>query len=83
MEKGTRAYDPCGQLIGSAMKVHSALGPGFLESVYKNALALEPRRAGLKVEQEKSISVFYEGELVGAFVADPLINDTLTGSVSL
>ena len=70
-------HDLCGQLIGSAMRVHSALGPGFLESVYQNALALELRRAGLKVEQEKPIAVFYEGELVGAFTADLLINDTL------
>jgi GxxExxY protein len=77
MEEGTKAYDLCGQLIGYAMKVHSALGTGFLESVYQNALALELRRAGLKVEQERPISVFYEGELVGAFMADLLINDTL------
>jgi GxxExxY protein len=77
MEKGAKAYDLCGQLIGYAMKVHSALGTGFLESVYQNVLALELRRAGLKVEQERPISVFYEGELVGAFVADLLVNDTL------
>jgi len=76
-EEGTKEYDLCGQLIGCAMKVHSALGTGFLESVYQNALALELRRAGLKVEQEKPISVFYEGELVGAFMVDLLINDTL------
>jgi GxxExxY protein len=57
MEEEARAYDLCGQVIGYAMKVHSALGPGFLESVYKNALALELRRAGIRSEQEKSISV--------------------------
>jgi len=77
MEEEARAYDLCGQVIGYAMKVHSALGPGFLESVYKNALALELRRAGLRIEQEKPISVSYEGELVGAFMTDLLINDTL------
>jgi GxxExxY protein len=59
------------------MKVHSALGTGFLESVYQNALALELRRAGLKVGQERPVSVFHKGELVGAFMADLLINDTL------
>ena len=59
------------------MKIHSTLGSGFLESVYQCALALELRRAGLKVESEKSISVRYEGELIGAFVADLLINDVL------
>jgi GxxExxY protein len=70
-------YDLAGKVIGLAMKVHSTLGAGFLESVYQNALVLELRRSGLKVETEKSVSVFYAGELVGAFVADVLVNDTL------
>jgi GxxExxY protein len=75
MEEG-EGYDLCGQVIGFAMKVHTALGPGFLESIYQNALALELRRAGFKVELEKPISVHYEQELVGAFTADLLVNDT-------
>jgi GxxExxY protein len=69
-------YDLCGQIIGLAMKVHSKLGSGFLESVYRNSLALELRKAGLTVELERPISVYYEGELVGAFVADIFVNDT-------
>ena len=73
---GEEAYDLCGQIIGLAMKVHSTLGSGFLESVYQNALALELRKAGFKVELEKPISVHYEGELVGAFTADLLVNET-------
>ena len=72
-----QTYDLAGKVIGFAMKVHSNLGPGFLESVYQNALALELRRAGMKIESAKAISVFYEGELVGAFVADLLVNDVL------
>jgi GxxExxY protein len=71
------AYDLAGKVIGLAMKVHSTLGAGFLESVYQNALALELRRSGMKVETEKPIDVRYEGELVGAFAADLLINDIL------
>ena|SRR5438132_13293524 len=72
-----QTYDLAGKVIGFAMKVHSNLGPGFLESVYQNALALELGRAGMKIEAEKAISVFYQGGLVGAFVADLFVNDVL------
>jgi|SRR5579864_5969190 len=77
MKEAPEQYDLPGKVIGFAMKIHSALGAGFLESVYQNALSLELRRAGLKVEAEKPISVRYEGELIGAFVADLLVNDVL------
>lgn len=62
-------------IIGCAMKVHSALGPGFLESVYAKALAYELRKAGLKVECEKRINVTYEGVMVVEFSADKLVAD--------
>jgi GxxExxY protein len=61
------------KIIGCAMKVHSALGPGFLESVYQKALAHELQKAGLKVECEKAITVRYDGVLVGDFSADMLV----------
>jgi GxxExxY protein len=77
IDEESKEYDLCGQVIGAAMKVHSTLGPGFLESVYQNALIWELRRAGLKSEAEKPISVHYDGQLVGAFTADLLVNDSL------
>jgi GxxExxY protein len=61
------------KIIGCAMKVHSALGPGFLESVYAKALAHELRTAGLGVECEKPIIVKYDGVVVGDFFADKLV----------
>jgi GxxExxY protein len=63
-----------GRIIGRAMKVHRTLGPGYLESVYLNALALELRRAGHTVECEKEILVRYEGVVVGTFRADMLVD---------
>ena len=59
------------------MKVHRQLGPGFLESVYRNALAFELRRAGLEVEIDRHITVKYEHVIVGDFVADLVINEIL------
>ena len=58
------------QIIGCAMKVHSTLGPGFLESVYVKALVHELAKAGLRTESQKPISVTYDGVVVGEFSAD-------------
>jgi GxxExxY protein len=65
------------KIIGCAMKVHSALGPGFLESVYQKALAHELQKARLKVECEKPITVRYDGVVVGDFSADMLVEGTI------
>jgi len=58
------------KIIGCAMRVHQALGPGFLESVYENALAHELRKEGLEVERQLPIGVMYDGVPVGDFIAD-------------
>ena len=70
-------YDLAGQVIGLAMKVHRALGPGFLESVYQKALLYELSKAGFKVESDRLIQVRYEGVIVGDFKADLFVNDEL------
>lgn len=62
------------QIIGCAMKVHDTFGPGFLESVYQNALAVELRKAGLGVECEKRLQVLYGEIVVGDFIADLVVN---------
>jgi GxxExxY protein len=66
-----------GTVIGCAMRVHSTLGPGFLESVYQNALVHELRKAGLACETGVAIPVFYDGVVVGTFVADIVVNQSL------
>ena len=77
IEEVSETYDLCGQIIGLAMRVHSTLGPGFLESVYQNALVWELRKSGFKSEAQKPISVQYDGQIVGAFAADLLVNDSV------
>jgi GxxExxY protein len=61
------------RIIGCAYAVHNALGPGFLEKVYENALRLELDEAGLAVEQQQPIPVCYRGQLVGDFYADLIV----------
>lgn len=73
MEENQGGYDLAGVVIGLAMKVHSALGPGFLESVYENALAIELEEAGVPFERQKKIDVRYKNRIVGDFVCDFLI----------
>lgn len=63
------------EIIKSFYRVYNSLGYGFLEKVYENALAYELRKAGLKVNQQEPVSVFYEGIKVGEYFADLLIAD--------
>jgi len=65
------------QVIGCAMRVHTVLGPGYLESVYEHALAHELRKAGLHVECQRPIRVWYDGVVVGDFLADLFVEDRL------
>jgi len=65
------------RIIGCAMKVYGALGPGFAEAVYQKALAHELHKAGLAVECETPIQVRYDGVVVGDFSADMLVEHTV------
>src|SRR4051812_43139906 len=49
------------EIIGAALKVHSELGPGLLESTYEACLAYEARKAGLHVETQVALPVIYDG----------------------
>jgi GxxExxY protein len=50
------------RIIGAAVEVHSNLGPGLLESVYQDCLAVELRRRELRVERERQVPLVYKGE---------------------
>ena len=52
--------DLTGRIIGCAMRVHTVLGAGLLESAYEACLCYELRKAGLKVEQQKPVPLIYE-----------------------
>ena len=54
-----------GEIVRGAMCVHTALGPGLLESVYRTALVHELTKRGLKVVPEKPIRIHYDGVDLG------------------
>jgi len=51
--------------IGAALEVHRILGPGFLESIYEEALAIELELRGISFERQKMIGVSYKGRRIG------------------
>ncbi len=62
-------------IIGAAFRVHKALGFGFLEKVYENALCLELAELGLKARQQAPIEVWYRGQIVGEYYCDLLVEN--------
>ena len=65
------------RVIQCAFTVSNTLGCGFLEKVYENALAHELRKAGLQVQQQHGITVYYDGVAVGEYTADLLVEGVL------
>ncbi len=65
------------RVIGCVHVVSNTLGIGFVEKVYENALAHSLRKNGLRVAQQHPIEVTFDGILVGDFVADLLVQDTV------
>jgi GxxExxY protein len=65
------------RIIGCAWTVATALGSGFLEKVYENALAHELRKAGLAAEQQRGMTVAYDGVIVGEYFVDLLVENAV------
>ena len=64
-------------ILNAFYKVHRKLGYGFNEKVYENSLAIELRKLGLRVAQQHEIEVFYDGEQVGTYFADLIVNEVV------
>jgi len=65
------------KIIGCAYKVYNELGFGFLESVYKKAMIIELTKNKLNVEDEKPLQVYYDNQIVGEFLVDLFVEDTV------
>lgn len=64
-------------IIGCAYRVYNTMGFGFLESVYEKCLLIELKKAGLQAKAQDHITVRYEGEVVGEFVADIVVENSV------
>ncbi|MBI3583122.1 MAG: GxxExxY protein [Nitrospinae bacterium] len=62
-------------LIGCAYEVYNKLGGGFLEKVYENAMMIKLKEKGLSAIQQSHVNVYFEGNLVGEYFADILVED--------
>ena len=65
------------QILAAAFEVSGELGVGFVESVYEGAMFLALKSRGLEVARQVPIKVHFKGELVGHFIADLVVNDTV------
>ncbi len=63
------------KIIKAFYIVYNTLGFGFLEKVYENAMFIELRNMGLFVEKQRRVKVFYEGQEVGDYFADLIVDE--------
>ena len=65
------------KIIAAAYAVHKGLGYGFVEKVYKNALAIELQEANIKCDIEVPLKVLYHEKVVGDYYADIVVDDKI------
>ena len=62
-------------IIGAAMTVLNELKPGLDEKLYENALVIELRKRGHRVDQQRQFPVHYDGQLIGKLIPDLIVDD--------
>ncbi|CAN5310713.1 GxxExxY protein [soil metagenome] len=75
--KGLQDFEITQRIIGAAIHVHRALGPGFLEAVYEEALAVEFALSGIHYVRQKPVPLFYKDHQVGEHRLDFLVEDRI------
>ncbi len=63
------------EIIRIFYRVYNKLGYGFLEKVYENAMMIELKKAGFPAVSQYAIRVLYEGEVIGEYYADILVEN--------
>jgi len=69
------------KIIKVFYRVYNVLGYGFLEKVYENALKIEFERSGISFENQVPIKVYYDGEIVGNYFADFIVEGVVVVEV--
>ena len=69
--------DLTAKIIKEVYYVYNKLGAGFLEKVYENALAIRLKTVGIKTEQQYPVEVDFDGNIVGQYFADILVEDKI------
>ena len=70
-------------IIDAIIKVHKVLGPGFGEAIYRRALVVELKKQNISVATEVEVSVAYEGQIVGQYRLDLLVEGTVIVEVKV
>lgn len=66
-----------GKILGCCFEVMKELGPGFQETIYKNALLIVMREQGLQVETEQTFEVIFRERIIGRYRADLVVEKTV------
>lgn len=69
------------KIIKIFYRVYNKLGYGFLEKVYGNAMMIELSREGIPAVSQSAISVFYDGEIIGEYYADILVDSKIIAEI--
>jgi len=63
------------RIIGAAIEVHRALGPGLLEGLYETALCIELDERGIKYARQVRVPAHYKGRSLGTYIVDLIVED--------
>ena len=75
--RGHQFEELSNQVIGAAIRVHKQLGPGFLESIYEQALKVERSESGLGFDSQKETKIEYSGVEVGMHRLDLVVEEEI------
>ncbi len=76
-EKKLSHFELTGSILNCCFEVMKELGPGFVESIYKNALLIAMRQKGFQVEVERSFEVMFRGIVIGRYRTDLIVAQTV------